>query len=551
MFAPRSRFDENALVSQTPGPSMNRPRASPIKQGGLTTAGKQRMKGQYEDGEQGLGSPKKLFKNVGGASPMKGGGATPGPSSKRPMAMAPKTPGAGLGGLRSALGDKTNNNKMASTNPFAPRQQPGDGGQQGGKSPKKKGLPGTSPLKSGQKPAVPQTPAASTSIGARTEIPSIGSARGPQPFETPAANVGRKGMMKQKMGEILDAQRFASAGVEPPEQLQEEMVEQHWTDGLTEEEMYPEIEYMPPSMGSSALPEERPEALEGLMQAAELGAMMKDSNFLGVRRSPSPRLAAELPPTPPEEIQAATLKGVLADTRHDKDEESTDEDEPFPDQKILVPVAGPKAVAQGSRMGSSMATSSTARLGSPSATRPQNSGTRPTVGVTNRSGSQLSGAIRSSVQPRSAAVRSSSTAATKPTSRLAQGENGRPVPVSRASSGKPATSRSGSTASPSLAPRARPGVPPPARPLGVKPQGLSSTASTSKLPSSVPAKMKVKRQPHPALLDLENDEVSRMVKEQIKRDEEEQLRELGMQGVGLDLFDDDEMLLDVQEEVGI
>jgi hypothetical protein len=63
--------------------------------------------------------------------------------------------------------------------------------------------------------------------------------------------------------------------------------------------------------------------------------------------------------------------------------------------------------------------------------------------------------------------------------------------------------------------------------------------------------MKVKRQPHPALLDLENDEVSRMVKEQIKRDEEEQLRELGVQGVGLDLFEDDEMLLDVQEEVGI
>lgn len=505
-------------------------------------------------------SPKKLFKNVGGASPMKaGGGATPGPSSKRPMAMAPKTPGAGLGGLRSALGDKTNNNKMASTNPFAPRQQPGDGGQQGGKSPKKKGLPGASPLKSAQKPAVPQTPAASTSMSAGTALRPASGARGPQPFETPAANVGRKGMMKQKMGEILDAQRFASAGIEPPEQLQEEAVEQHWTDGLTEEEMYPEIEYMPPSVGSSALPEERPEALEGLMKAAELGAMMKDSNFLALRRSPSPRLAADLPPTPPEEDEAAMLKNVLAEARRQSGEESTDEDEPFPDQKILVPVAASKAAAPGSRVGSSMTTSSSARLASAPAPRPQPSTARPTVGTTNRSGSRLSAASRPTVQPRSAVVRLSSTATTKPTSRLAQGQNGRPDALSRASSGKPATSRSGSTASSSLAPRARPGGlsgasgASSARPLSVKPQGQPSIAGTSKLAASnpQPQKMKVKRQPHPALLDLENDEVSRMVKEQIRRDEEEQLRELGMQGVGLDLFDDDDMLLGGQDEVGI
>lgn len=501
------------------------------------------------------GSPKKLFKNVGGESPMKGGGATPGPSSKRPMAMGPKTPGAGLGAHRSALGDKTNNNKMASTNPFAPRQQPGDGGQQGGKSPKKKGLPGASPLKSAQKPSVPQTPAASTSIGGTGALPSAGGTRGPQPFETPAANVGRKGMMKQKMGELLDAQRFASAGIEPPEQLQEEVVEQHWTDGLTEEEMYPEIEYMPPSTGSNALPEERPEALEGLMKAAELGAMMKDSNFLALRRSPSPRLAAELPPTPPGELEAATLRSALAEAQRETAEDSTDEDEPFPDHKVLVPVAASKTVAPGSRVGSSMTTTSSARLGPAAVPRPQLSSARPTVGVTGRSGSQLSATSRSSVQPRPAAVRPSLTTSAKPTSRLAQGENARPAPLSRASSGKPATSRSGSTASSSLAPRARSGgvngasgAPAP-RPLGVKPQGQASTASTSKLPA--PQKMKVKRQPHPALLDLENDEVSRMVKEQIKRDEEEQLRELGMHGAGLDLFDDDDMLLDVPDEVGI
>lgn len=42
MFAPRARLDENALVSQTPGPSMGRGRNdSPIKaRGNMTTVGK-------------------------------------------------------------------------------------------------------------------------------------------------------------------------------------------------------------------------------------------------------------------------------------------------------------------------------------------------------------------------------------------------------------------------------------------------------------------------------------------------------------------------------
>lgn len=62
-------------------------------------------------------------------------------------------------------------------------------------------------------------------------------------FETPAGNIGEAGAIRMRKGEMLDAM---NAGPEQAQEVQSEEVAE-----LREEEMYPEIEYMPPSVGES------------------------------------------------------------------------------------------------------------------------------------------------------------------------------------------------------------------------------------------------------------------------------------------------------------
>ena len=65
----------------------------------------------------------------------------------------------------------------------------------------------------------------------------------PSAFKTPAANVGRAGQRKYREGEMLDAAMGIGLGLQEDEQEDAKDEERP----MTEEELYPEIEYMPPS----------------------------------------------------------------------------------------------------------------------------------------------------------------------------------------------------------------------------------------------------------------------------------------------------------------
>lgn len=78
-------------------------------------------------------------------------------------------------------------------------------------------------------------------------------------FVTPAANIGRAGQIKARLGEMHDAQVEQDTQIEAPTAL------------MSEEEMYPEIETMP--QGPSA-PYVFPPELDGMPSAKEIGQML-------------------------------------------------------------------------------------------------------------------------------------------------------------------------------------------------------------------------------------------------------------------------------------
>lgn len=90
-------------------------------------------------------------------------------------------------------------------------------------------------------------------------------------------------MMKQRLGEIMDAQRLASVSANGPQEAAQgpdTEVEHDWTHGLTEDEIYPEIEYMPPSVEAGEYVYEVPPELEGLPRASEIAALASKANFV-------------------------------------------------------------------------------------------------------------------------------------------------------------------------------------------------------------------------------------------------------------------------------
>lgn len=153
-------------------------------------------------------------------------------------------------------------------------------------------------------------------------------------YVTPAANVGRAGMIKARMGELRDAQI-----VDEPE-AEHEM---HAAD-----ESIPEIEYMPPPQ---AQPYFFPDALDGLPGAQEVGEMMRTARFVGWTDE-----APDVPCEPPEELPVEAPP--VADTN------------PYPDQRrvpararqparqpvrqpVRPPFASRKALAPGAPRGGS------------------------------------------------------------------------------------------------------------------------------------------------------------------------------------------------------
>lgn len=87
-------------------------------------------------------------------------------------------------------------------------------------------------------------------------------------FVTPSANVGHAGALRMQMGELLDAKMENE--IQPTAKGDNSVT----VDGriLTEEELYPEIEYMPPSI---EVPYEFPSELDGLPRGAEMGDMLQ------------------------------------------------------------------------------------------------------------------------------------------------------------------------------------------------------------------------------------------------------------------------------------
>ncbi|KAN0064547.1 hypothetical protein ACQY0O_002175 [Thecaphora frezii] len=121
-------------------------------------------------------------------------------------------------------------------------------------------------------------------------------------FVTPAANIGKAGQIKARMGEMLDAELGINVDdMEAPKAEQAQAPKE-----LTEEELYPEIEYMPPSTWATNPPYEYPSELDGVPRAKELAeelAAFRPAGFLkGV--------PAEL--SDPEETHP--FKGYDADT---------------------------------------------------------------------------------------------------------------------------------------------------------------------------------------------------------------------------------------------
>ncbi|SPO37801.1 uncharacterized protein PSFLO_03277 [Pseudozyma flocculosa] len=98
-------------------------------------------------------------------------------------------------------------------------------------------------------------------------------------FVTPAANIGKAGQIKARMGEMLDAELGLNL-----DDLEAPQLETHQSQReLTEEELYPEIEYMPPSTWATNPPYEYPSELDGVPSAKELAqqlATFRPAGFL-------------------------------------------------------------------------------------------------------------------------------------------------------------------------------------------------------------------------------------------------------------------------------
>lgn len=359
MFAPRARqhHDENAAAglapTRTPGPSRSRVTLSPVK-GHATTGGKLQRTAPAPTSV----SPKKLF-----------GNATPGTSKL----------GGGAGGGRFALGDKTNNKQRQAAPP------------NGAGSPTKGGAstsPAKSPTKSIRRP--PTTPAADKSYatsGSASGTVAKGKQPAMLPLQTPAANIGRRGMMKQRMGELMDAQRAASGGggggedgsarqgVEEDVQGGPALDDPYGLANLTEEERYPEIEYMPPPLSPSVVAQDygfdaRPE-FSGLPRGKELAQMGAGARF-GVahlcRGEEKERASVEVPAF--DEVQEGTrgvapLKDELV--KSIERDEQEDEERYLGKKKVVAAAPGVPRRAQVARVSSRPAavrTGSTTSAGS-------------------------------------------------------------------------------------------------------------------------------------------------------------------------------------------
>lgn len=268
--------ENQAFAGQTRTPGASRLYASPTRK--AMTAGK-RAPGQSSSlfgQEMASAGPKQLFQELmSSKSPVKALGnrnaaKTPGPSrsasGKQDVSLRK---GKGAGNSPTKKGSSELSPRKASTsnalrsingkqrqNVDLPFSKPGQGSTKDG----------------GSNMMMIKTPAPTQLNGkARTMSHQKG-------FVTPAANIGRAGQIKARMGEILDAEMGLS--LQKAENLTEQVTEEPAVQ-MTEEEMYPEIEYMPPRSKHAVF--EFPDELEDLPRAKEIGAQLCKFSTINLR----------------------------------------------------------------------------------------------------------------------------------------------------------------------------------------------------------------------------------------------------------------------------
>lgn len=147
-------------------------------------------------------------------------------------------------------------------------------------------------------------------------------------FVTPAANVGRAGQIKARMGEILDAEMGLS--LQKADNATEQSTEQPSVQ-LTEEELYPEIEYMPPSMHAKHPVFEFPDELEDLPRAKQLGAQLSTFSAIGFQAAgPQDLSDVDMVPMEPAWEDNFAPQASTADS---------DDDDHWPDVPVIDAVA--------------------------------------------------------------------------------------------------------------------------------------------------------------------------------------------------------------------
>lgn len=513
MFAPRARthHDENALATRTPAPSTLGPRStvSPLKS-------RQSKAVKASEGGPASISPKKLFKSV-----------TPAPSTNK---------------YRFALGDKTNNNK----NPFYK-------GNEGGKSSSNSGSKSPTRIQRTNPYVPPKTPGPDESLHVCRKMASRTIQRA-QSFETPASNIGRKGMMKQRLGELMDAQRMMASGttVTPGTTNGAALDEKatHWTDGLTEEEIFPEIEYLPPSMAT--IKEEvweMPDQLESLPRAKELAAKLAKPNFArAVARQfkpPSPLAAPDIDVAAFEAVsegkdQRQKMWSAEAKSREEQ------EDDPYPDQLISVRTA--ENCKMGTMTPTSVVSSRSSVANGQNLTMPRRQPPQSTP-VLKKDSCPASSLTASHVAAPSSQTSSQKHAPNTASLTAASARGSAPSPNrGRAPSAKlrsnPTTVALPRTARPTTAARVHQRSSPPGEPATQSGSTLSSLLRarggipSSEEPPSASSEQRLQRRLHPALRDLCNDDLGKDIDARLAHYTEKELALGGEEDLRLN-FDSD------------
>ncbi|CAO1622871.1 unnamed protein product [Sympodiomycopsis kandeliae] len=481
MFASRSHLDENAMTSPYRSRSI-----SPHK----GTAGKQRQFGENGN-ENDMVSPKKLFTNM--KSPQKGisVSATPGPS-KSMMKGSPTKGNA----MRSALGDKTNNNNHKTPHrTFNDRsgQEDHDG------SPKKRPTKeGKSPTKKGKATMMdPQTPSA-LHVTAKS-------------LQTPVANIGQMGMMKQRMAEYMDAQRMGEQ-MEEKTQLDEDVSTKHWSEGLTEEQMYPEIEYLPPRHLTRPDLHDQPLEFDELTRPADLAKSIARPRFASLADENSDVKVEEDTFLPP-----IGEMHELVVTPHEDIKQKPEEDTTWPDE--VVEVSRPLSTASTPRSTASSALASSSRLSSRA--QPIRTAVKPS---TSASGPRLANKAAPSTSPTRPLAKSTSSTtrpALKSTSSTSSSTRAPLRATSTASSTRPPVQpKSSTTSSTRLLQKPTTSTKAPLRSsTTTSTHTKSNPTTTSRKPLSNKTNnqstTQAQRRLHPALRNLEDDTLSQLVLKQL------------------------------------